>query len=158
MKKLTLKQKKFAEEVIKTRNATEAAFRSYNVSKRGSAEVIGSNNMKKPRILNEIDRLMEEQKITDEFMMKQLKEGMKADVVSSYKGEAEQTEIPDHNVRFKYLEAGMKLKDWFPSEKIESRNINIDIQLEEMSKEELSRLLSEYLNNLNKSNEPIKNK
>ena len=152
MKKITLKQKKFAEEVIKTRNATEAALNSYNVKNRQVAAVQGYLNMKNPKILAEIERIMEEQGINDEFMMKQLKSGMKANVVASYKGDVEQTEVPDHDTRFKYLEAGMKLKDWFPSQHTESHNINIDLQLENMSKEDLSKLLGDYLKSINPIN------
>ena len=152
MNKLTFKQKQFCKELVETRNATEAAFRSYNLKNRNVASLVGHINLKKPHILAEIEKLMDEQNITDEFMMGQLKAGLKADVVTAYKGKAEQTKIPDHNTRFKYWEAGAKLKSYFPPTQTDSRSINIDLQLEQMSKKELSDLLKKLLISIN---EPI---
>src|SRR5574337_2159053 len=51
--KITRKQKKFADELIKNPkiSATEAANRAYNVATRRTAEVIASENLRKPEIM-----------------------------------------------------------------------------------------------------------
>lgn len=67
MKKLTIKQKKFADEYIKTGNSTQAAINAGYSEK--TAYSIGSNNLKKPYIKSYIDERMkqlEEEAIADQ--------------------------------------------------------------------------------------------
>lgn len=151
---MSLKEKNFCKVMVDTRNATEAAFQSYNVSSRESAEVIGTKCMKRPKIREEIEKLMEDKNITDDVLMRKLKQGLGAKIVASYKGVAKETDIPDHNTRFKYWEAGAKLKNYFPATQIDTRNFNIDLELEKMSIKELSGFLREFLISL--KNEPVK--
>lgn len=58
MKKLTIKQKKFADEYIKTGNATQSAINA-GYSKRTAGQV-GAENLKKPYIKKYINRRLEE--------------------------------------------------------------------------------------------------
>lgn len=150
-KKLSLKEKGFAKDFIKTKNATEAAVLNYNVKNRKSAALVGCKNLKKPRILREIDRLMEDQKITDPFLMTTLKEGLKANFIASYKGEAELTGIADHNIRHKFLQDALKMKG-FLREQVDVRSLNIDVELENMPKEEITKLLKGLLKENESSN------
>lgn len=53
-RKLTLKQGKFINEVMKTGNATEAVVRTYNVKDRIVAKSMWSENLAKPYIAKEI--------------------------------------------------------------------------------------------------------
>lgn len=55
MAKLTKKQKEFANAYLETGNATEAAHKVYDVTTRHSAEVIGSENLRKPEIMAYLD-------------------------------------------------------------------------------------------------------
>jgi phage terminase small subunit len=151
-KNLTFKQKSFCKKVVETKNPTEAAFQTYNVGSRNMAEVIACRNMKNVAINREIERIMEDNQITDDYMVKTLKEGMEANVVASYKGEAEQTNIPDHNIRHKYWESAAKIKQYFPGQNVDNRTLNIDIELENMDKKKLSELLGEMLNSLKETN------
>jgi phage terminase small subunit len=151
-KKLSLKEKGFCKDFIETKNGTEAAFKNYNVKSRANAGGISAHNLAKPRILNEIDRLMEEQQITEPFLMKTLKEGLKATVVSNFKGDVEETEIPDHDTRHKFFQDAAKMKGWM-KEQVDIRSMNIDIELEDMSKEELSNLLKGLLKNITTNND-----
>lgn len=67
MKKLTIKQKKFADEYIKTGNSTQAAINAGYSEK--TAYSIGSNNLKKDYIKAYIDERMkqlEEEAIADQ--------------------------------------------------------------------------------------------
>jgi len=50
-KKLSLKQKRFADDYIETGNATEAAERNYNVKNRNVAKSLGNENLTKPDIM-----------------------------------------------------------------------------------------------------------
>lgn len=61
VEKLTKKQQLFIEEYFKCNmNATEAAFKVYASKKRETAAVIGSENLKKPKIADEIQRRIDE--------------------------------------------------------------------------------------------------
>jgi hypothetical protein len=150
-KKLSLKQKKWAQEfVVNNGNATQAAVAAYPDSKsRGMAAVLGFKNAHNPEVIQEVEKLMEEQNITDAYMMRRLKEGLDANVVASHKGEVVLTKIPDLMARFKYWEAGAKIKNYFPAQQTESRNLNIDVQLENMPKAEFVQMLKEYLKEVN---------
>ncbi len=57
-KKLTLKQKTFAHEYLRTGNATEAAGRIYNVKDRTVAASVGCENLRKPYIAEYIEQLL----------------------------------------------------------------------------------------------------
>jgi phage terminase small subunit len=144
-KRLSLKQKNFAKEFVETGNATEAAMRAYPCKTRQSAGVVGFDALRKPAVAQEVERLLDKKEITDDFMLQRLKEGMDAKVVSSYQGEATQSEIPDHNAAFKWWEAGAKMKGFFPPEETINKNLNIDVQLENMPKEQFRDLLKGLL-------------
>jgi phage terminase small subunit len=58
--KLTLKQKAFIADTVKYKNATKSALKNYDVKNKQVARVIASENLSKPYIKKEIDRLMEE--------------------------------------------------------------------------------------------------
>ncbi len=151
VKRITFKEKKFAENYVKNQgNGVRSAMESYNCGSKNMAGVIASRNLEKKRVLNEIERLMDEKKITDETMIEKLKEGMEATVVAQYQGGASDTKIPDHNIRFKWWEAGAKIKNLFPPTETLNKNLNLDLQLETMPKEELKDLLKGLLLSLKK--------
>jgi phage terminase small subunit len=57
-RELTIKQRKFIDEVVKTGNATESANKVYKTKNRHTAQVIGGENLSKPVIKQAIeDRL-----------------------------------------------------------------------------------------------------
>ena len=70
---LTNKQKQFLKEYFKTKNATEAAWRSYDCKNRMSANRIGSENLAKLGINNEIQFWLEEVGLTDGKLAEDLK-------------------------------------------------------------------------------------
>lgn len=57
---LTLKQRQFVREYLKTKNATEAAMRAYDCRNRNVARSIGAENLAKPSINGEIRKVMDE--------------------------------------------------------------------------------------------------
>lgn len=146
VKRITYKEKKFAERFVANQgNAKQAAMESYNCSNKNMAGVIGCLSLKKPRVVNEIERLMEEKQITDEVMFQKLKEGMDATVVTQHQGEASETEIPDQDKRFKWWDAAAKIKKLYPAQETINKNLNLDVQLETMPKEEFANLLKGLL-------------
>ena len=75
-RKPTLKQKLFAQELIKSKgSATEAASRVYDVSSRPSAASIGAENLRKPAVKEYISSLLSEKAgLTLEFTLEKLRE------------------------------------------------------------------------------------
>ena len=146
LKRLSLKQRGFCKTFVENKgNATEAALANYDCSNRKMATVLGSLNLDKPMIKNEIERLMEDKQITDSVMMDKLKEGLNANVVASFQGEATESNIPDHDKRFKWWDAAAKIKNLYPATETINKNLNLDVQLESMPKEELAELLKGLL-------------
>lgn|SRR3989338_3619211 len=139
--KLTIKQRGFIREFIDTGNATKSALKVYGTKDYNTAKSIGCENLTKPYLKRAIEELMICNEITDEMLFSRLRAGLNAVKIAEYKGELVETNIPDHNIRHKFLDTILKLKDMYPSAKIESRNINIDMELEKMSKEELGALM-----------------
>ena len=146
LKRLSFKQKGFCKTFVENKgNATDAAEKNYNVKNRKMATVLGSLNLDKPMIQNEIERLMEEKEITDGLLFDKLKEGMEAKVVSSYQGESTESEIPDYDKRFKWWDAAAKIKNLYPAQETINKNFNLDVQLENMPKEQFVDLLKGLL-------------
>ena len=156
LKRLSVKGKGFCKTFVENKgNATEAALENYNCKNRHMATVLGSLNLDKPMIQNEIERLMEEKNITDNVMMDKLKEGLDAKVVSQYQGEANETDIPDQDKRFKWWDAAAKIKGLYPAQETINKNLNLDLQIEAMSKVELADLLRGLLSSIKKEEKQL---
>lgn len=101
--KLTIKQRKWLEIYLETGNATAAARRAYNCNER-SARQIGYENMTK---LDFTD-VLEAQGATAAMLVKLIVEGAKATKLIKTK------EVPDWEIRHKYLITILRLKQMFP--------------------------------------------
>jgi len=156
LKRLSLKMRGFCKTFVENKgNATQAALANYNCKNKQMATVLGSTNLDKPMVKNEIERLLEEKEITDDLMMGKLKEGMNANVVSQFQGEATESDIPDHDKRFKWWESAAKMKNYFPAQETINKNFNLDVQLENMPKEEFMGLLKGLLFSLKKEDKKL---
>jgi hypothetical protein len=109
----TLKERMWAKKTIELGNATEAAMQVYDVKNRDTARSIGHENLSKLTLVE----LMEEKGITDDKLLEVLDEGLKANKVISARtmGNADEktddfVDIPDYDVRHKYLKTGLELK------------------------------------------------
>lgn len=117
MRDLTLKQRRWLEEYIKTGNATEAAMQAYQVTSRGSAGQIGWENLKKL----EGSELMESMGLTKRNVVQMLAVGLtrankkveKRTIKRKYDDrdeiETEYEDVPDYATRHKYIETALKL-------------------------------------------------
>ena len=127
----TIKEKKFVKEYLATGNATEAAARVYDVNSRDTARNIGTQNVAKLSF----PELMDEMGITDEKLNEVLIEGLEANrTISAIAGHeanggtVDFVDVPDFQTRHRYLETGLKLKDKFPSTKVEQSG-GVDLTL-----------------------------
>jgi len=57
-RRLTLKQKLFVDEYIKTKNATKAAMKIYDTKSKTMAAVIGSENIRKHNVAQRIEQVL----------------------------------------------------------------------------------------------------
>lgn len=151
LKRLSQKQKGFCKSYVETNgNNIESALQNYNCGSRNMASVIAVKNLDRKPIQEEIERLMEAKEVTNDLMIDKLKEGMEANVVATFQGDATESDIPDHDKRFKWWDAAAKIKGLYPAQETINKNLNLDVQLETMSKEELSKLLKGLLTSLKK--------
>ena len=133
--KRTLRERKFIKAYIENSgNATEAFLAVNPKTKRENASVYGMRMLEKVSI--SVIELLEEMGATDAFLHNKLFEGLDATKVISVipfpikKGQENSTDlpdanskniefvdVPDFNIRFKYLDMAYKLKDKYPAEK-----------------------------------------
>src|SRR3990167_9620300 len=74
LKRLSVKEKKFVSKVVKTGNGTQSALEVYDTKDRKVAQVIASQNMSKPHIIEEIDKVLKKNNITLEGTTNRLQE------------------------------------------------------------------------------------
>lgn len=133
-KELTFKQRKWLAIYLETGNATEAAMQVYDCKDRGSASVIGHENLVK---LSYVD-ILEEAGITDKILLDKLKDGLDASRVISIQvnGETKQIKLTDYLTRHKYLETGLKLKKRLVErqeiEETKTFNLNVNVLLDKV--------------------------
>lgn len=141
----TIKEKKFIKEYLDTGNATEAAARVYDVSSRESAHAIGSENLRKLTF----PELMDQMGITDEKLNQVLAEGLEANrTISAIAGTeanggtVDFVDVPDFQTRHRYLETGLKLKDKFPSTKVEqSGELGVNLRTSQWTDDQLQQFI-----------------
>lgn len=75
---LSKKQKDFADAYIETGNQTEAAYRSYNVSNRNVARVIGTENLTKPAVQSYIQSVLKVKDLKPELILESLLEKLQS--------------------------------------------------------------------------------
>lgn len=122
-KELTLKQRKWLALYLELGNASEAAMQVYNVKDRESAAQIGYENLRKL----DYEDFLEAAGITDHLLQKKILEGLESNrtisatvqiksndpAVKNKQATARDIDfidVPDFQVRHKYLETALKLK------------------------------------------------
>ncbi len=127
--KLTTKQQAFAVAVAAGSTLTDAA-RDAGYSPT-SPDSTGALLVQNPKVAKSIIDLMEEQGLTDEFLLskhKELIEATRPHNVSCGEGMQEVRMVPDNPVRAKVLELGYKLKRHL-SEEEDSKGINVNVNI-----------------------------
>jgi len=108
--KRTLREKKFIEAYIENNgNATEAYLILNPKVKRKNASVYGIRMLEKVSI--EVKEFLDKLGLNNLALSQKLKEGLEA--VKKVSG----LEVPDHNVRVRYLDMALKLKAMYPADR-----------------------------------------
>lgn len=129
-KRLSKKEKAFAQEYAKTGNGVQSALKVYDTESYKTASTIADANLDKPRVQNLIMSIAES--IPDEDLIKVHKEGLEA-----MSGTGDNVQI-DFSVRHKYLDTAYKLKGLYKADETptgENKNIynfffNKEVQVE----------------------------
>ncbi len=132
-KRLTLKQLKFIQIYIETGNATKAAMTAYRCKNENSAAVLGTENLRKPKIAFEIEKYRKEGGLSIQKAINAINDGY----------EAERKGSPDHNVRLRSADMTLKLANAYPSraQEVNHRHAHLHLKLQD----ELSKLSFEQL-------------
>ena len=133
--KRTLRERKFIDAYIENGgNATEAYLKLKPEVKRESAKVLGCNLLTKVNL--SVSELLDKLGMGDVYLGGKLKEGLDAtkvisvipippkdakpstgDLPDANSRNIDFVDVPDYNVRVKYLDMTFKLKDKYPAEK-----------------------------------------
>ncbi len=151
--KRTLREKKFIEAYIENNgNATEAYLTLNPKVKRKNASVYGIRMLEKVSI--GVKEFLDKLGLNDLALSQKLKEGLEA--VKKVAG----AEVPDHNVRVRYLDMAFKLKNTYPAEKVKPEeppeDTIIKVTYPEEEKENITDRLFSEINKLVESR--IKNR
>jgi hypothetical protein len=122
LRSLTEKEKRFVLEKAKGKTNTDAVMKSYDVTSRESAKVLGSNLMDKEEIRLAIDELMEQAGMGRKYRVQRLKTCV---------------DHPDPNVTLKALDQSWKLDGSYSPEKVDvfSQSVHVVAVLEARRKE-----------------------
>lgn len=124
-------------------------MQAYDTENRVNASTMSMKLMKKPRVLAEIERLSQSVGLTEEMVTQRLREGLNAKLITSYRGRAVETDLPDHTARHRYAQTAAKIMKMFPGKKTESIHTNIDVELEKMPPEQFAQLLTGMAKQIN---------
>lgn len=129
----TLKQKAFADNLLKSNNITESAVTVYNVKNRVNAGRLGHHNLQQPAVINYIK-------------VKLNKAGLSEDKISTYlnkiavKGVKGEPSVAD---AIKVLDMALKLHGSYPAKQTEVKKLTATLQLDNKSPEQLAKMLSQ---------------
>jgi phage terminase small subunit len=127
MEKLSKQEKVFVNELAITGNKTQSVKKAYGIEDDNYAGVKGNRLIRNDKIntaIQEVKRTIAEQ-IPDDLLVKVQLEGLGATITTTKDGE--EFTKPDHAIRHKYLDTGLKIKGTYAPEKSVVLDINVDI-------------------------------
>ncbi len=132
-KRLTLKQLKFIQRYLETKNATQAAMEVYRCKNLRVAAALGSENLTKPDIACEIDKYRKKGGLSIQKAINAINDAY----------DAEKKGAPDHNVRLRSADMTLKLANAYPSraQEVHHKHSHLHLKLQD----ELSKLSFEQL-------------
>ncbi len=140
-KRLTLKQLKFIQIYIETKNATKAAMTAYRCKNENVAAVLGSENLRKPNIACEIEKYRKEGGLSIQKAINAINDAY----------DAEKKGAPDHNVRLRSADMTLKLADAYPKNReVSHRHAHLHMEMinelsEKYSSKELTVMMKEEM-------------
>ena len=109
MRKPTLKQRRFIKAYVQNGgNATQAAWVAYDTEDYDTAKSIGCENLTKPYIREEIDRLMVAAELSTKDSLRAIKDAFSA---------TDKNDYPDHRMRLKAAVMLLKLRGAYSRDK-----------------------------------------
>ncbi len=109
MRKPTLKQRRFIKAYVQNGgNATQAAWVAYDTEDYYTAKSIGCENLTKPYIRQEIDRLMEAVELSTKDILRAIGDALSA---------TDKNDRPDHRMRLNAAVLALKLKGAYPQKR-----------------------------------------
>lgn len=128
---LTKKQRGFVKDYVKTGNGRLAAENNYDVKNELTARVISSENLTKPSVVKEVEKLQKTmaERLPNELLERVHLEGLAATQVR-FTPEGEQIKVEDYRTRALYLDMANKIKDNYAAEK----HVNVNIEVKPTSK------------------------
>lgn len=124
---MTLKQKAFVKKYLETGNGTQSALDVYNTDNPDVAANIASENLRKPKVIEEINKVLD-------------RKGLSIEQVSESVGDilrrGPETKVTGDNV-LRAAELAYKLHGAFPASKSSHFRLDVRQDLEKMSYQEL---------------------
>ena len=133
-KKPTFKQKTFAQSYVKNKgNGTKAALEAYNPNNKVTAQSIATENLSKPLVRQEINRVLREQGVT---------------VKRAAAAVGDNLDNEDQRTRLRAADMTLKLLDVYPRRRVtDHRHAHLHLSLlkglDELPEEELEALIEE---------------
>ncbi len=130
MNKLTIKQRKFVNEYVKTNgNGTQAALKTYDTNDLNTAHAIASENLQKPTVKEQLDKILQRSEMNINRFTNKMSDILATEPPKGYSG-ADIVEV---------IKTGLKLHGVLTDRK-QVLSYNIDANLSNMSKYELIQL------------------
>jgi phage terminase small subunit len=107
--KLTSKQQLFISHYIRGETGTQAAKAAYSTTNENTAAVIASENLRKPKIVAEIERMTDLPSAVLDKALEELSVALEATKYNRYT----KSYVPDHIVRLRASKAALKLLGWY---------------------------------------------
>lgn len=139
-KNMTLKQKRFAKEYVKTKgNKTQAVINAgYDVKNRDVAAQIGVENMNKPKIQQEIKRQLDNAGLTDTKIFEGLEK-----IINEGSGNE-----PTASDALRGIDMVLKLKDYYPSKKTTVEKKHLSFHYHQKEDDEVMETIKDQIKQL----------
>lgn len=136
MEKLTLKQKAFSKEYVRNKgNGTQAALKTYGATSEGVAASIASENLRKPQVLNEVQRQLDKAGMSNDMLDESTRKIIEAGLNN--------LKWTKPSVALQAIIEVNKLKDRYPASKHLNANLTLSAQFEGKDINDLKALMEE---------------
>lgn len=135
LKRISKKQKDWADNFLQHGNGKKAALQSYPGIKETTAHAIAHKNKEHQLVKNYMAKVLERKGITDEYLAEKLKDIIDAGTLKRVLKEAKVKDA------MSAIQASVALKDLMPAHKIKTEATRLNVDIEGKSEEELAGIL-----------------
>lgn len=148
-RKITAKQKAFAQEYLRTGKQSQAVMKAYNTTNKKYASSHAVRVLKSKPVKEYMKRLLDKAGMSDD----EIARGLKVIKDAGLSKESLSRATPDHALRA--MQEASKLKDLYPAEKKHIKQQNVSMNFDNKSSTELMELLSQQQKELEAFNKMI---